>query len=170
VLLTKPFVACTSIPWCSIFPQWTELVDGLVDVFVRTKDSQWRAQQVRIVEPCSALESSNTQLQTTRWTCLLMFYCDPWAYAASQGFLLGLCTAVKCVQVCTHDAGGPSSPKSSSPDKENQCRTLTLRRATSLPAAHIAGIKFLNPLSVQMSQVISEFQMLWIGVVTSTTA
>ena len=26
--------------------QWTMLVDGLVDVFVKTKDTQWRSQQV----------------------------------------------------------------------------------------------------------------------------
>ncbi len=26
--------------------QWTMLVDGLVDSFVKTKDTQWRSQQV----------------------------------------------------------------------------------------------------------------------------
>jgi hypothetical protein len=86
--------------------QWTELVDGLVDVFATTKDSQWRAQ---------------------------------------QGYLLGLCTAVKCVQVCASDADGTSSPKASSPDKDNQNRPVSLRRAASLPASCISGALPFSP-------------------------
>ena len=36
----------------SLIAQWTALVDGLVDVFTKTKDSQWRVQQVQPAVTC----------------------------------------------------------------------------------------------------------------------
>lgn len=65
-------------------------------------------------------------------------------FTLTQGILLGLCTAVKCVQVCVHDADASTSPNSSSPDKDGQKqRPSVLRRAISLPSAPCAGVALL---------------------------
>ena len=67
------------------------------------------------------------RLTMSQWTALVDGLVHAFAHTkdsqwrAQQGLLLGLCTAVKCVQVCTpHDLDTPPAPPSSSPDKDPQ--------------------------------------------------
>jgi hypothetical protein len=56
-----------------------------------------------------------------------------------QGLLLGVCAAVKCVQVCVPDADPAPVATSSDKDAQINPKQAILRRTTSLPAAPSSG-------------------------------